>query len=306
MQDGPPLLVKIYRRDRWRRLEREFGALTVLERAAAHGVPRPLLKSDRYQYGVYSFESGRPKSASELSTEEIEHVARAAAELHSLSPEMGEHDLMPAIDAAFSLEQEFAVIDRRLVSLEAFLAGGEVYDEVRELTGEFDPRARLDALIHRATAGPGNDVLLPRAAWRINTGDFGPQNLLFSGDGTVTVLDFEAAGWDDPARLVMGFVAHAASENLSAEAAHAFLQAYAEERGLTAEERERYEQVGVLLDLEWVAIYASALTPEAPSTKQYAAVTNFDRHSYLMNAIDRLKLRLVGATHGLGYRFYAG
>jgi Ser/Thr protein kinase RdoA (MazF antagonist) len=306
VQDGPPLLVKIYRRDQWPRLEREFGVLTVLERAGVRGVPRPLLKSDSHQYGVYSFESGRPKSASELSTEEIEEVARAAAELHSLSPEQGEDDLMPAIDAAFSLEQDVAVIDRRLGSLEAFLAGGEVYDEVRELTRELDVRARLDALVQRAIAGSGNHVPLPRAAWRINTGDFGPQNLLFGDDGNVTVLDFEAAGWDDPARLVMGFVAHAASENLSAEAAHAFLQGYADERGLTAEERERYEQVGVLLDLEWVAIYASALTPEAVSAKQYAAVTNFDRHTYLMNAIGRLKLRLVRATHGFGYRFYAG
>ena len=131
------------------------------------------------------------------------------------------------------------------------------------------------------------------------------QNLLFSDDGNVTVLDFEAAGWDDLARLVMGFVAHAASENLASGAAHAFLQAYAEERGLTAGERERYEQVGVLLDLEWVAIYTSALTPDAVSAKRYAAVTKFDRHTYLMNAIDRLKLRLVRATHGFVYRFYA-
>jgi hypothetical protein len=84
------------------------------------------------------------------------------------------------------------------------------------LAGETDLRAAVERLITRATDGLTPDELastLPRAASRLDTNDFRPHNLLF-GDGGLTVVDVEGAGWDDPARMVMGFVAHAGSEGL--------------------------------------------------------------------------------------------
>ncbi len=91
---------------------------------------------------------------------------------------------------------------------------------------------------------------LPRDAWRLPHGDFGPQNFLFTDAGDLTVVDFESVGWDDPAHMVMGFVAHATSEDLSAGSAESFLGAYASHMQLSEAETKRFERVGRLLDVE--------------------------------------------------------
>lgn len=67
-------------------------------------------------------------------------------------------------------------------------------------------------------------------------------------------------------------------------------------------ERSRFERVGALLDVEWVAIYASAMTPEVVAGKQFAHA-EFDRHTYLTHAMDLVRRRLQRATQSHGYRF---
>jgi len=291
-QGGPPLVAKFYHRDRWNRLEREFTVLACLGQIGLARVPRALLRSDEFMYGVYTLESGTSRQASELGLEELRAVAAFAADLHSLAPDDMSCDLSPAVEASFCVADQLRVIDARLNARPDVATGLTLH-------------ARVAELIERATDGlSGADRVqaLPRSAWRINSADFGPQNLLFTDRGDLTVVDFEAGGWDDPARLVMGFVAHAASEDLTPGAVQLFLSTYSQMRSLSAEEAARFERVGLLLDIEWVAIYASALTAEAIAAKQFA-MTDFDRDAYLVGVMDKLQQRLARASDGRGYRF---
>jgi Phosphotransferase enzyme family len=306
---GAALLAKFYHQDRWNRLHREFSALTWLGRHGLARVPRVYLRNDEFGYGVYSFEPGKPKSAAALERDDLRAVATFAADLQAAAPSATGEDLSPAVDASFSIEQQLEVIDGRLRAFETFASSPEAYDEVRDLCRELDVRAAITELIQRATAGTSEEeqrAVLPRLAWRVNTADFGPQNLLFTWDGQLTVVDFEASGWDDPARLVMGFVAHATSEDLASGQVERFLAAYAEACGLPESEIARFERVGALCDLEWIAIYASALTGEAVAAKQFALGHDFERPTYLAGTIAKLKGRLARATEGRGYRFRAG
>ena len=115
-------------------------------------------------------------------------------------------------------------------------------------------------------------------------------------------MDFEGAGWDDPARMVMGFVAHAGSAGLPPPAGEAFLGAYAAARGLPAAEVARFERVGRLADVEWATVFAEAMTPAAIASKRFA-VAGFDVPAYLTACATRLKERLARAERGDGYRF---
>jgi Phosphotransferase enzyme family len=304
---GGALLAKIYHQDRWNRLDREYSALSLLGRHGFPSVPRVYLRSDDFGYGVYSFELGQPKSAVELEADDLKTVATFAADLEQVAPSATDEDLSPAADASFSIEQQLEVIDGRLRSFETFARRPEAYDEVRDLCRELDLRAAITELSRRATAGVTDAerrAVLPRSARRINTADFGPQNMLFTADGHLTVVDFEASGWDDPARLVMGFVAHATSEELTSSQVQLFLATYAKVRALPDSEIDRFERVGALYDLEWIAIYASALTSEAVAAKQFAS-RDFDRPKYLAAAIAKLRRRLARARDGTGYRFPA-
>ena len=248
--------------------------------------------------------------------EDVRRVGELAAELHAIAPGVenapreaesappgvnGE-DVPPAVDAAFSLAQQIRVIRSRYAALDEFSRSAGAYEEVRQFVAEVDSFRRIEELITRATSGVDGAGELGRREWRINSGDFGPQNLLFPDDGQVTAVDWEAGGWDDAARLAMGFVAHATSEDLSDEARAEFLGVYAEKRGLSDEEIRRFETVGALLDLEWVAIYASAMTPEVVAFKEFAN-PEFDLHAYLTGAANRARQRLERAEDGRGYRF---
>jgi hypothetical protein len=302
---GGALLAKFYHQDRWKRLHREYSTLSLLGRRNVACVPRVYLRSDEFGYGVYSFALGQPKSAVEFDTRDLEAVATFAASLQEVAPSTTDQDLLPAADASFSIEQQLQVIDARLRAFETFASSPTAYDEVRGLRRELDLRAAIAELGQRATSGMNEAVrrtVLPRQAWRVNTADFGPQNMLFTSDGKLTVVDFEAAGWDDPARLVMGFVAHATSEDLTSGQVELFLATYAQKRDLSESEVARFERVGTLFDLEWIAIYASALTSDTVAAKQFAN-REFERSAYLSRAIGKLRRRLARATDAAGYRF---
>src|SRR5207248_347630 len=88
-----------------------------------------------------------------------------------------------------------------------------------------------------------------------------------------------------------------ASEGISADGVQVFLGAYADACELSAPDVVRFERIGRLFDMEWVAIYASALTSEVVKTKEFANPA-LDRHAYLESAIARLKRRLARASEG--------
>jgi hypothetical protein len=306
--DGGALVAKFYHQDRWNRLHREYSALDLLGRHAVAGVPRAYLRSDPFGYGVYSFAPGQPKSAAEFEPRDLAAVANFAANVQELAPSTTAEDLSPAVEASLSIAQQLRVIDARLGGFETFASSPEAYAEVRSLHRDLDLRTAITELSQKATSGMSEAeqrAALARPAWRINTADFGPQNMLLTSDGQLTVVDFEASGWDDPARLVMGFVAHATSEELTSGQVELFLATYAAARGLPAGEIARFERVGALYDLEWIAIYASALTPDAVAAKQFAN-RDFNRATYLSGAITKLRRRLARAREGAGYRFPSG
>jgi hypothetical protein len=304
---GPTLLIKLYHQDRWNRLEREYTALSLLGRHGLLGVPRVYLRSDDLAYAVYSFARGQSKRAAELDAGDLRALASFAADLQGIAPSTAGDELSPAVDASFSIEQQLNVIDIRMRAYETFVAQPDAYSEVRDLHRELDLRGAVNELTQRAVAGMRQverEAVLPRRGWRINTADFGPQNMLFTTGGELTVVDFEASGWDDPARLVMGFVAHAASEDLTSCQVELFLATYADACRLPVDEIARFESVGALYDLEWIAIYASALTSEAVAAKQFAS-REFDQATYLADAVAKLRGRLARATDGKRYRFPA-
>jgi hypothetical protein len=100
----------------------------------------------------------------------------------------------------------------------------------------------------------------------------------------------------------MSFVAHAASEDLPPVLSTLFLGEFAERAQLSAADTARYERVGRLMDLEWVAVYASALSAETIANKQ-SAVHDFSREAYIAGVLDKLERRLARAVQGGGYSF---
>jgi hypothetical protein len=299
-----PLLAKFYARDQWDRLGTEYPALALLAGRGQAGVPRPYLRSDDHRYGVYSFEPGQRKAPADLDPADARAAAALAAEQHGFGPDEAAVALGPASPACLSLAEQIDVIGWRLRGLERHLAEPDCPDELRAFARAADPRGTIDRLIAGATADLApNEIVdaLPRSEWRLNSNDYGPHNLLFA-EGGLTAVDFEGAGWDDPARMVMGFVAHAGSEGLTVEAAEAFLLEYGRRRRLSAAERARYRRVGRLYDAEWAATYLWAATPAAIEAKRFG-VPDFDLSAYVAACLRSARNRLARAERGDAYQF---
>jgi Ser/Thr protein kinase RdoA (MazF antagonist) len=207
------------------------------------------------------------------------------ADLHQFSPDNTPVPLLPAHDAIVWPATYRRMIDARLAAAARY-------------------RPALNAVVNRLL-----DKLLsrdaeelPRLSWRLTPGDFGPQNMLFTTDDALTVLDFESAGWDDPAHAVMSFVAHATAEELPPELTAAFLAEFARLVRLPLAEKARYELVGRMLDLEWVAMYASALS-DGNIVNKRSAVADFSQDAHVGSVLAKMDQRLTRAIDGHGYHF---
>jgi Ser/Thr protein kinase RdoA (MazF antagonist) len=203
LASGDPCVLKIYQRDRRRRLEREFAVPTAPSSASSSlRVPRPLFKDLDASCAAYTRVPGCPRPPAALSVADAALVGALAAALHQVTPAVCSGvELAP--EGVLSAAAHVDLIRARAAAAPPALGAG-LADLVRDL--------------------PASDSAPDPSAWRLGSGDFGVNNLLFT-ESAVGVVDFEAGGWDDPAHMVTMFPHHAGSNGLAAECAVASARA---------------------------------------------------------------------------------
>jgi hypothetical protein len=182
------------------RLGAEFGFSQFAWTHGLRNIPQPLAADAGEHVAVYGFVAGHPPASAGESA-----VAQALAFLARLNAQRAYGDRLPnASEACFSLDEHLERVDAR----------------VTRLCGVEDERARLlvsrtvlpawrDVRTHAVAAAQRQGVAptgtLPIADRCISPSDFGFHNALVDDSGQYSFLDFEYAGWDDPAKLVSDF-----------------------------------------------------------------------------------------------------
>jgi len=211
---GPWLLKRYFSHpgDQRDRLGAEYAFLT---RAAALGearVPRPLARSDvargEVRAALYSFAPGRALAAGEVRPEHVRQALDLALRLNARRENA--QGLPVASEACFSLPQHLELVAGRVARLAALDSDGGPTDELdREalafVNGLLAPALAVASAKALALAAPGDLVPLPAGQRCVSPSDFGFHNALLGPDGQLAFLDFEYAGWDDPAKLVCDF-----------------------------------------------------------------------------------------------------
>jgi len=180
--------------------------------AQNHGIkciPRPLARDAQASVGVYAFVNGRRLNPNQV---RHQHLMAAAGLLNDLSRHRSAPDadrLQDASEACFSLQDHVAHVDRRV---RAFDQIDGLSDAAAEAAGFCNNRLRpvwervCETALRRADRlGIATDVKLKRTQRCISPSDFGFHNALCDADGQLVFLDFEYAGWDDPAKTVCDF-----------------------------------------------------------------------------------------------------
>jgi len=209
--DGSSVVLKSYfhdPRDTRDRLEAEWSFLNHAWSVGVHNVPRPLAADQREHAGLYSLLDGSKLASSEV---ELRHVDAASNFIYAINRAASPlvRAMNPASESCLSISQHLATVDRRIERLTALAADAPYRDEAEQLISQnlkpvwVDVRSRIVAGAFKA------GVVLDQAVGRtiISPSDFGFHNALIRPDGELQFLDFEYAGFDDPAKLVGDFYA---------------------------------------------------------------------------------------------------
>lgn len=253
------------------RLGTEFAFSRFAWDVGIRSIPRPLASDAAAGWGLFEFVDGeRPAAAARPVVLQAAEFVRA---LNAVRRNSAAASLPPASEACFSLEEHLGVVggrvnrlaemspdsdaDReaaRFVRRELLPAWGVIRESVRAGAGE-DRRSR-----HRA---------LSRDAWCVSPSDFGFHNALVTPGGRATFLDFEYAGWDDPAKLVCDFFCQPAvpvPEQFFDEFARTVLADSPD----AADARERVRLLLPVYRVKWVCIRLNEFLPGGQSRRAFA------------------------------------
>jgi hypothetical protein len=206
------VLLKVYFRSGADARDRLGAELAFARFARARGiacVPRPLACDRALGLALFEWVEGAPFRAGGVGAAELraaEDFLRALCAGRDV-PEA--HALPPASEACFSLAGHLRGAAGRLERLAALERGDALAGEAAELVAR-RLRPALERLAEElpreaAELGCGPEDPLPQAGRCLSPSDFGFHNALRTARGEVVFLDFEYAGWDDPAKLVGDF-----------------------------------------------------------------------------------------------------
>ena len=185
------------------RLGTEYRFLTFLSNGGIRRVAKPLGIDRAAHRAIYSFLIGRRPTAITSS-----HITEAVAFIADINERRNESEalaLPKASEACFSVQDHLDLIEARLSRWmktrpqAGVHADAHVFmkEKVCPCWGRIRDRLQQGSTQLATPLSPEARVISPS--------DFGFHNTL-DADGTLSFLDFEYAGWDDPAKLICDFI----------------------------------------------------------------------------------------------------
>lgn len=272
------------------RLGAEFSFLRHAWGAGLRDLPEPLGRDEQAGAALYGFVAGSPLEPAEIGWPEVGQALDFLATLNGPAREDATH-LGPAAEACFSVEAHLGVVEARVerllgaepqdavgaeaarfVAQELAPAWRAVRDGVRAEVGPTPPRWALEL-------GPRDRVLSPS--------DFGFHNALRRPGGRLAFLDFEYAGWDDPAKLICDFFLQPARP-APREAAAAFAAGVAALVEDMDGARDRAALLRPVAAVKWCCILLNHFSTVDLARRTFAAADAPDRRAGQLGLARRL------------------
>jgi len=194
--------------DKRDRLTSEYTFLTYANQAAPGMTPRPYAKDDTTGLALYEFINGDPLQTAKITKGDVIQAANFFRALNNPEMRCLATELPQASEACFALDEHLTLIANRIAGLQKITPehpeDKQAQDKIANLS------RRWDAILQqiKLTAQQENiDITetLSNENRCLSPSDFGFHNALKTPDGSIRFLDFEYAGWDDPAKMVGDF-----------------------------------------------------------------------------------------------------
>jgi thiamine kinase-like enzyme len=208
-----PLLLKSYfnhPNDPRNRAETEFDFTQFAWDCGLRCVPQPLACDSNSQMAVYRFIAGRRVVSGDINQDLVGQALTFYKTLNLHKDGLEARSLPIASEACFDLSSHMKSIAGRIVRLRQLRSTSSIDRQAQDFVR--DSLLPLWAAVEErfydeATAsGIATTTEIAQADRRISPSDFGFHNALLADSGQLFFLDFEYAGWDDPAKLVCDFL----------------------------------------------------------------------------------------------------
>jgi hypothetical protein len=195
------------------RLGTEFGFSTYAAKSAAGMAPAPLAIDHSRGIGLYEFIDGDPILASTVNWDRVQNAANFFLALN-LSVSRAQAKALPdASEACFSILEHLDRVSGRLCALSAQVPdtaeNAGAHKLIREISAYW-VKLSANVLTSVQSVGISANLCLSADQRCVSPSDFGFHNALSMPDQSTRFLDFEYAGWDDPAKMTGDFFAQLA------------------------------------------------------------------------------------------------
>jgi hypothetical protein len=207
---GSDFLLKMYSEspgDSRARPSTEFNFCRFAWDQNVRALPRPLAWTPETRVALYEYIPGRLLRPDEIGVDVVSEALDFYEAINKNSQLPAARALPPASEACFSIGDHLERVAWRVARLADLEVSSEVDDRARTFIGQALVPAWKE-IRQRTEAGAGTGYLqarIPESDERLSPSDFGFHNAIRTADGSLRFIDFEYAGWDDPARMVCDF-----------------------------------------------------------------------------------------------------
>lgn len=204
-ENTPSLILKSYfqhPQDPRPRLRVEFEFLSFAWKQGIRCIPEPLYKDSGQNCALYSYARGSLASAKHSTLSFVEAAAEFLLNLNR-SNHQGKH-LPLASEACLQISDYFEVVEKRINQLLRVSPESPSEQQLHrflqeQLIPEWDRVTTIASKSSLQTLAPDPADLI------ITPSDFGLHNVIVSRENQYCFIDFEYAGWDDPAKTICDF-----------------------------------------------------------------------------------------------------
>ena len=189
------------------RLTTESNFLSFLNANGIEHVAKAIASNSDHNWGLYSFLSGKKPAI--VNSDYIKQAATFIKKINEHHNHPAAKNLPHASEACFSISAHLKCVQKRVNILEKIVPTQGIEFETFDFVQQ-----RLvpthNQIIRKIVENVNNEVLsevLANEMRILSPSDFGFQNTLINWN-TLNFLDFEYAGWDDPAKLICDFGCH--------------------------------------------------------------------------------------------------
>lgn len=192
------------------RLGNEISFLRYAWDKGIRSVPQPLVADKKHQIALYEFIEGERLKESDITEELIKQTIRFVRELHKYKNTDEAINLSFASEACFSIGEHLNCVERRLKRLLSI----KPCNAVSKNAGDFIQQELIpgwmtlkkDILEKLGNSDADINEVISNEERCLSPSDFGFHNAILERNRNVRFIDFEYAGWDDPAKLICDFI----------------------------------------------------------------------------------------------------